>query len=165
MINFKHLYYLVVHCTDSNRDTTTYEQVNFWHKQNGWESERSKKNIGYHYFINGKGLLYEGRKQYSDGIEQGSHAKGLNAYSMGICLALKKGQKISDKQRSNLKTLLKKLVKKYNINVDNIIGHRDVAKIVGDRSLATECPTDSLYLELQIIKKEIKQELAKEGKK
>jgi N-acetyl-anhydromuramyl-L-alanine amidase AmpD len=155
MIDKKDIKYLVVHCTDSDRDRTTIEQVDFWHKQLGWKSEKSGKHIGYHFFIDGLGRIHEGRKIYKNDLEKGSHALGLNFCSIGICLALKKGQDISVKQRSNLKTLLKKLSKELNIEVDNIIGHRDVWKIVKDRKLATECPTDSLYNELQKIKKEM----------
>lgn len=155
MINKSDIKYLVIHCTDSDRDKTTYEQVDFWHKSNGWKSEKSGKSIGYHFFIDGKGRIHEGRKIYKNDLEKGSHAMGLNFCSIGICLALKNGQNISKEQRSNLKTLLKKLSKELNIKVENIIGHRDVWKIVGDRKLATVCPTDSLYNELQLIKKEM----------
>lgn len=158
MINATDITYIIVHCTDSNRDTTTFEQVNSWHKANGWKAEKSGVNIGYHYFIDGQGRLYSGRKRYGNYVEQGSHAKGLNYCSIGICLALKNGQSPSDKQLSQLKTLIKKLKedpKEKYPNLKQVIGHRDVAKITKKPELATECPTLNLYKEVLRIRKEL----------
>lgn len=161
--------YFVIHCTDSYRDYTTFEQVNYWHKLRKWLSEKSKVSIAYHYFIDGKGKLYQGRRAYGSEIEQGAAQYGLNDCSLGICLALKKGEVPSEAQRRQLKTLLIKLLKEYpqvqieyrdkkgNI-MSGIIGHRDVAKIKHDSRMATECPTDILWNMLQEIKKELKKE-------
>lgn len=50
--------------------------VNRWHLNNNWNG------FGYHFFIDKKGNVYEGRK-----IEwNGCHTKGMNQKSIGICL-------------------------------------------------------------------------------
>jgi N-acetylmuramoyl-L-alanine amidase len=72
--------YLIIHHSATPRDTTTFEAIRNYHiKQNGfWE-------IGYHYFIDGRGKLYDGRpKNYI-----GAHcvADNMNYKSLGICLA------------------------------------------------------------------------------
>lgn len=160
--------FIVIHCTDSKRDFTEFAQVNLWHKERNWHSEKSGVNIGYHWFINGKGQLTQGRRRYGNYVEMGAQAFGLNEKSIGICLALKKGEIPSPAQLSNLKTLLRKEMKEYRIRTEErdnkgnliggVIGHRDVAKIKKNPSLATECPTDALYNALQKIKEELKKE-------
>ena len=88
MLNIENISFIVIHCTDSSRDFTTFEQVNYWHKSNGWKSERSGINIGYHFFLNGKGQIFEGRKFYGKEVEKGAAQYGLNDKAIGICLAL-----------------------------------------------------------------------------
>lgn len=173
MLKFSDINFLVVHCTDSYRDTTTFEQVNFWHKNNGWKAQRSGVNIGYHFFIDGKGRIHQGRRIYEDekALEMGAAQYGLNQYSIGICLALKKGEEPSKAQLSNLKTLLRKLMEQFNIPSElkndkgkilkGIIGHRDISKILNNPKMATECPTNALYNALQIIKVELSHEVKK----
>lgn len=173
MINFSDIKFLVIHCTDSLRDKTTFEQVNFWHKNNGWKSERSGISIGYHFFIDGKGKIHQGRRIYDQEkvLEMGAAQYGINPFSIGICLALKKGEEPSKAQLSNLKTLLKKLMNQFDLPTElkdnkgklikGIIGHRDVSKILSNPKMATECPTNNLYNALQIIKVELSQEVKK----
>lgn len=51
------------------------ETVNQWHLANGWNG------IGYHYYIRKDGSIYRGRPEWA----LGSHAKGSNDRSIGIC--------------------------------------------------------------------------------
>lgn len=53
----------------------TVEKIHEWHLSNGWSG------FGYHYFVNKQGMIFKGRPD--DTI--GSHAKGFNLTSIGIC--------------------------------------------------------------------------------
>ena len=53
----------------------TIEQVHQWHLNNGWSG------AGYHYFISRDGKIFRGRPENT----VGSHAKGFNSESIGIC--------------------------------------------------------------------------------
>lgn len=68
---------IIIHCsaTPEGRDYTV-GQIRQWHVQgNGW------RDIGYHFVIYRDGTVHEGRP-----IEEiGSHCKGYNAHSIGIC--------------------------------------------------------------------------------
>ena len=61
----------------------------------------------------------------------GKKKKSLNKYSIGIEIHNpghnNKYEKFSFKQITILKKLIKKLIKKYNINLENILGHSDIA--------------------------------------
>jgi len=68
---------IILHCsaTPEGKDYTV-AQIRHWHVNgNGW------KDIGYHFVIYRDGSIHEGRP-----LEQaGSHTKGYNANSIGIC--------------------------------------------------------------------------------
>jgi len=70
--------YLVVHCaaTKPTMDIGLRE-IRQWHRQQGW------LDVGYHYIIRRNGQIEEGRPQ--DVV--GSHVKGHNHESLGICMA------------------------------------------------------------------------------
>ena len=53
----------------------TVEDIDRWHKNNGWEC------IGYHFFIRKTGEIFRGRKQNTIG----AHTYGNNYNSIGIC--------------------------------------------------------------------------------
>lgn len=69
--------YLVVHCaaTKANMDIGVRE-IRQWHVQQGW------LDIGYHFVIRRDGTVENGRP--FDVV--GSHVKGYNERSLGICL-------------------------------------------------------------------------------
>ena len=64
---------IVLHHADAS--TCSPQDINWWHIRQGWSG------IGYHYFINKQGIVFKGRPD--DTI--GSHAKGYNSTSIGIC--------------------------------------------------------------------------------
>jgi N-acetyl-anhydromuramyl-L-alanine amidase AmpD len=68
---------IVVHCsaTPPSADIGA-DEIRQWHKERGFH------DIGYHYVIRRNGTLEIGR----DVAKPGAHAKGHNAYSVGICL-------------------------------------------------------------------------------
>ena len=75
---------IIIHCADTRTDQDfSIEDVRMWHKARGWY------DIGYHYYIKLDGSVHIGRSL--DVI--GSHCKGQNTKSIGICL---EGGKKSD---------------------------------------------------------------------
>jgi N-acetyl-anhydromuramyl-L-alanine amidase AmpD len=126
--------YLIVHHTATARDTTTFESVRNYHinVRGFWE-------IGYHYFINGKGIIYPGRPENYVGAHCKTVSPSMNLMSLGICLA---GdftiETPSNEQLDSLKNLLKFLTEKYKIPVKNVWGHGEVP------SVSTLCPGKNL---------------------
>jgi hypothetical protein len=109
--------YLIVHHTATPRDSTTFEAVKRYHMQElGWE------DIGYHFFITGDGSLNLGRPvNYV-----GSHcsAGSMNFKSLGICLAGNfEIEQPSTGQLKALEGILGELRIKYQVPIDNILGH------------------------------------------
>ena len=69
--------YIVVHCSDSPQGRgDNAETIHRWHLENGWSG------IGYHRVILESGVVENGRPLYW----VGSHARGHNNHSIGICL-------------------------------------------------------------------------------
>ena len=109
--------------------SATKEGLNFnvndirrWHKAQGW------KDVGYHYIITLDGTIEQGRALE----EIGSHCKGHNSHSIGICYigGLDKNGKPKDtrttEQKAALYTLLNKLCERFPD--DLIYGHNDLNK-------------------------------------
>ncbi|MCD5382602.1 N-acetylmuramoyl-L-alanine amidase [Candidatus Gracilibacteria bacterium] len=114
-------------------------------------------DIGYHYIIDQKGNIYEG-KSGGDYVV-GAHAKCYNIGSLGISMMGNfQNQKPTLAQLRSLSKLIAYLGAKYNLDVtkssyfhgvysQNILGHRDVGK--------TACPGDNLYKKIPSIRKQI----------
>ena len=136
--------YFVIHHTDGPQDQDVNE-IFAEHLANGW------CGIGYHFVIKGDGTIVRGRPLES----VGAHAQGLNYCSIGIALegdfeSSESTETPTDAQIASLKGLLQELYTEYTDA--QIIGHRDVAGIIGDSSVATACPGDTLYNMLPDIK-------------
>ena len=101
--------------------TCSLEDIHQWHMDKGWGG------IGYHYFIDKKGLIFKGRPDNTIG----SHCKGYNDTSLGICM---QGnfmvESMSEEQTKSLEWLLNKLCLQYAILV--VKNHRDLK--------STDCP-------------------------
>ena len=105
---------IVIHCSVSpNGREDTAEDIHRWHKERGWDG------IGYHYVIERKGKLVNGRPEYW----QGAHASGHNKNSLGVCLI--GTDKFTIEQWSILENLVRKLLIKYPQS--KIIGHNEVS--------------------------------------
>ena len=102
--------------------------IHNWHLSNQWSG------FGYHYFINKEGRIFRGRQD--DVI--GSHAKGYNSTSIGICFEgdFNKEMPTQAQIDSGLE-LVEYLKKQYNIK--NVKGHKDL--------MATDCPGNLFPLE------------------
>ena len=101
---------------DTSRHTA--KTVENWHLRKGWDG------IGYHFYIDIKGIVWLGRPEHVNG----AHAKGYNTKSLGICMAGNFDATLpTDKQKESLRLLLIDLSAKYGINKKKIIPHRHVA--------------------------------------
>lgn len=96
--------YIVIHCavTPNGDNRFDIEDIRRWHVQNnGWD------DVGYHYVITVDGRVQTGRNIN----EVGSHVKGFNNVSLGICLI---GiDKFTGVQWLRLRGLVRQLKKKY----------------------------------------------------
>lgn len=124
---------IVLHHADA-KNCTIYN-IHNWHLANGWSG------CGYHYFINKRGEVFKGRPD--DVI--GSHAKGYNATSIGVCFEGNFDKEVPMKEQidSGLE-LVKYLKKKYNIN--KVKGHGEL--------MATACPGKCFPIENFVDKEE-----------
>lgn len=126
--------YIVIHHTagPQNQDT-----------QDIWDEHINEgfNGIGYHRVIKGDGTIVQGRPDWA----QGAHAQGVNYCSVGISLEgnFQAGDTPTDAQIKSLNECIADYQDKYPDT--QIIGHRDVAGIIGRPDYATACPGDKLY--------------------
>lgn len=94
---------------------------------------RSFSTIGYHFVVTGEGKVLRGR----DERMIGAHTLNHNSCSIGIscCGSFVRGGDImvaTDPQYTALCDIVAFMVRRYNIRLNDILGHRD--------GQATECP-------------------------
>jgi N-acetyl-anhydromuramyl-L-alanine amidase AmpD len=121
--------YLVVHTAAFTGRNCDAGVIDRWHRQKGWSG------VGYHYVIinDQHDSLADGAVQPGRATDQtGAHTKGLNSQSLGICCA---GHgDINDftaAQYLSLYKLLAELMHRFSIVPANVIGHREINKLVG----------------------------------
>jgi hypothetical protein len=84
--------------------------------------------IGYNYFITFDGRILEGR-----GKNIGAHCENYNSNTLGICFQGNfDEQHMTDAQVKAGGWLIAQLVREYGITLNDVVGHRDLAK--------TACP-------------------------
>lgn len=105
---------IIVHCSDTptGRDNRV-EDIHRWHQDKGWDA------IGYHYVICIDGTLELGRPEWW----VGSHAKGYNGDSLGVCL-IGCGE-YTEAQWDTLHTLIMSLTNEHVEAV--VMGHSEVS--------------------------------------
>ena len=115
MLKKDNIEFLIVHCSDTpdNRNVNA-EFIHKMHLNFGWDG------IGYHKVVLRSGEIQEGRPEYW----VGAHVKGLNKFSLGVCLIGSK--KFTKKQFVSLKKILINWKKKYPRA--KVLGHRDSTK-------------------------------------
>lgn len=144
--------YIFIHHTATDGRYTKFTSVRDNHINKGWS------DIGYHIFIEYSGEVFRGRSDSTPG----AHARGFNTKSIGICLALDgDNEEPSKYQIDSLISIIADYVKKYNIEIRNILGHKDVNKLVSQDSkynigLKT-CPGWNVYALLPEIRKRVKE--------
>lgn len=141
--------YLVVHETDGPPDQTI-EEIDAYHKSLGW------LGIGYHRAVYRDGTIHECRP---DDV-MGAQAQDLNSKSIGMAFIGTFAKDLPpDAQWKGGVHCAAVLCLRWNIPVKNIIGHRDVSHLVGDPSVATDCPGDPIYRNLPTFRAEVVQEM------
>lgn len=113
--------YIVVHCSATqNKSSYSWKTIDQMHRQQGW------LGIGYHFVIKTDGTIETGRPLSA----VGSHVKGHNNDSVGICLiggVDSKGKSVdnfTEEQKHSLRTLIDYLRGVYKDEV-LVLGHRD----------------------------------------
>ena len=134
----KNVKYIVVHHAEIDSGNRDY--YHWLHKAYfGWDA------IGYHFVI-GNGvdnLSIDGHIEIARDIKyQGAHVKSANHESIGICLVGNlDNYRASKKQYVSLIDLVKKLMKEYNVDIENIVGHNDFEEVT------KSCPGKMFSLE------------------
>ena len=110
---------IILHHVESK--SCTADDIHRWHLANGW------CGIGYHFFVRKDGSIYRGRPE---GVV-GSHAKGSNSDSIGICFeGSYMTETMSGAQINAGRELVAYLKNKYGITT--VQKHKDVC--------STNCP-------------------------
>lgn len=113
---------IFVHCSATKpTQNIGVREIRQWHKEQGW------LDVGYHYIIKRDGTVEAGR----DESAVGSHAKGYNHNSIGVCLvggidgSGKFEANFTPAQMSALRSLLVTLLAKYEGS--KLMAHHEVA--------------------------------------
>ena len=133
--------YIVIHHSGSMGGSAHY--FHWYHKRKNWGG------LAYHFVINNgiwrKDGLVQAGSRWMKG-EKGAHVKGImnhyNVYGIGICLVgnIEKSMP-TEKQGIALVQLTHMLMKTYNIQAENILGHRQVPHDKNKKRKAnTNCP-------------------------
>lgn len=123
---------IFVHCSATKAALDVgVREIRQWHKEQGW------LDVGYHYVVRRDGTVEAGREESA----VGSHAKGHNSTSVGVCLVggladdgSKHEANFTSEQMQSLRTLLTELLEKYEGAA--LRAHHDVA--------AKACPSFNL---------------------
>lgn len=109
---------VVIHCSDSDVPAhDNIETIRKWHvEENGW------REVGYQYFVDKAGVVHPGRSE----DESGSHVKGYNSRSIGICLSGR--HEFTPAQFKSLEILLIDICGRYDLEKKDIVGHCDLDK-------------------------------------
>lgn len=121
--------HIIIHCSDSEFGNAAL--IREWHLARGF------KDIGYHLVVlngwtakgifngNLNGKVEHGRPIGDDDIltgeEIGAHCLGYNQTSIGVCLIGK--SRFTGEQRETARGLLYPLMYKYDIPLENVLGH------------------------------------------
>lgn len=104
---------LVIH--HARHSTCTVEDVHKWHLNNGWSG------IGYHYFVDKKGKVFQGRPEEMIG----AHCRYYNNESIGICVQGNyESEYMPEEQYLGLLSLVRFLYFKYEL--DYVYNHNDL---------------------------------------
>ena len=129
---------IVIHHTgNSVDDDLSAEQIHASHKAQGWVG------IGYHFVIRKDGTVELGRPDWT----VGAHAEGFNYCSIGVHVCGNFNMAEPTKaQLDALPMLLADICDAYDLIASDsvVMGHRDL--------MATACPGDNLYKQLDIIR-------------
>ncbi|SFI31296.1 MULTISPECIES: peptidoglycan recognition family protein [unclassified Bacillus (in: firmicutes)] len=107
--------HIIIHHTAED-GWDVYKTHEFHQNNRGWSG------IGYNYFIEEDGTIYEGR-----GLHIGAHAKGYNTSSIGICIS--GNFDVYDPitvQMISLHWLCKQFMYQFSLDSEQVLGHREL---------------------------------------
>lgn len=151
--------HIIIHYSASSKNKTTTKDINNWHRKRNWGTifkpvYAQKSSLGfycqYHEVIEVKGLNIQCRKETENAWHSGDYKMNRDGYA--ICIINDGKEKLDDEQVYKLRDRLRDLRAKFNIPVENILGHNEVnpticpgAQIKMDfiRDLAKETQEDS----------------------
>ena len=152
--------YIVVHTAAYSGRNCDSDRIDQWHRDRGWQG------IGYHFAI-----INDKHDELEDGTVQGgrdlstpgAHARGLNSRAIGICcVGHGDREPLTAAQHTSLIELISNLIDEYDdINVDRVIGHREINDLVAkgdipDRYLTHKtCP--GLLVSMEDIRQEVRE--------
>ncbi len=123
---------IVVHCS-AGASSASVEDIRRLHVEGrGWS------DIGYHWLIDANGVVHAGR----DEARVGAHAIGFNHRSIAVCLIghYDEGRDLlTDAMWEALVDLCTSLARRYGVDSQDIVGHRETYDRRGERRLKT-CP-------------------------
>jgi N-acetylmuramoyl-L-alanine amidase len=127
--------------------------------------ERGWDDIGYNYLIDPNGVIYEGRSGGDNVV--GAHFSGVNAGTMAVALLGDFTNSAPSAEALNsLKEILAWKCDQCGLDPEGVSLHEDSQRILNtisghrDGPKATECPGETLYLSLPLIRAEVKNLLA-----
>jgi N-acetylmuramoyl-L-alanine amidase len=123
-----HVKYLFFHTAAADLDNVDAAEIRKWHRAKGWQ------DIGYHFVIiddrhksKPDGMVETGRPE----TQNGAHVRGVNDVALGVCCAGHGDLRdFTAKQKASLVHLLAKLAEKYGVKTKNILGHREINKLI-----------------------------------
>lgn len=117
-----------VHCsaTPDAGNIIGFTQIDKWHKDRGWLDKASGVSCGYHFIIKRDAQIEVGRPVTSVPAAVLGHNQGMIA----ICyIGTREPAKV---QADALISLIANLMLKYNINLENVMGHREYPSVNKD---------------------------------
>lgn len=116
---------IVIHCSADEAGTDrTVESINKDHRARGF------RKIGYHFLIHIDGTISGAKEGMRKMNEQGAHARGYNAYSVGVCYVggLKKGKPSDTRTTAQIHALRGVVKALQSIYPESqVVGHRDLS--------------------------------------
>ncbi len=104
---------IIVHCSASdNPDHDNIEEIRRWHV-----NDKKWHDIGYHFFIDKKGMKFDGRTL----TKVGAHCAGHNMKSIGVCLSGK--YEFYECQFRTALFLITDLMRRFKIPRSNVYPH------------------------------------------
>ena len=131
--------YIVVHTAAANIRNVDASVIDKWHKERGWEG------IGYHFVVldDKHDSKPDGTIEMGRPVEKvGAHVMGLNSNSVGICCCGDGDvNPFTIPQMTSLRSIIGKLMRDYDVPIENVIGHREVNKLVENGIISSEYRT------------------------
>lgn len=132
---------IVIHCSASPQGRGDgAKEIDAWHREKGWDG------IGYHYVVKEDGTVEKGR--WID--KAGAHARGYNGDTIGICRigGWEHKYDATTEQTWSLVALSGFLMEEYDLEVKDVIGHKELP------SVRKDCPCMDMNEFRELIKQQ-----------